>query len=183
MMSAPALGAFLLGAVLLGGIVPNTTDKVSENFGATGYVVVSVVRDGNVIYHHEDHNLITLAGRDFIAAQLGDSQNAGNAVAEYIGLSSDEADPDENDEELADEITTDGLKRTQGTFAHTPGSDNWTISATFEAEGDHTGVQKAGLFTALEDGIMVAENTFSAVNLADNDQLTITWTIDLGLDE
>lgn len=181
MMSAPALGAFLLGAVLLGGIISTTADKVSESLGATGYVVVSVVRDGNEIYHFEDHNLITIAGRDYIASQLGDSPGA---AAQYIALSSNATHtPDEADTALINEITSGGLERVLGEFDHDPGTDHWTISATFEADAQHTGVRLAGLFDAENAGTMVAENTFPSVNLADGDLLTITWTIDLGLDE
>ncbi|HEV8404791.1 MAG TPA: hypothetical protein VGQ13_02680, partial [Nitrososphaera sp.] len=79
------------------------------------------------------------------------------------------------------EITTFGLQRALGAYSHTVGTDNWTISKTFTATGSLTAVQKAGLFTANSGPIMMAENTFASVNLANGDQLTITWTIDLGL--
>jgi hypothetical protein len=82
---------------------------------------------------------------------------------------------------LTSEIATYGLTRAQGTYAHTAGTDNWTISKTFTATGSFTAVQKAGLFSASSAGTMMAENTFASVNLANGDQLTITWTIDLGL--
>ncbi|MEW6605217.1 MAG: hypothetical protein AB1351_11105 [Thermoproteota archaeon] len=180
-MSAPAVAAVLIGALLVSGPLQNTTDKFSEGLGATGYVVISVVRDGNEIYHYEDHNLITNAGRNFIAAELGDNDTASTSVAEFIALSTDNTAPAASDTTLAGEITTNGLQRAQGTYAHTVDADSWTISNTFQATGNHTGVQKAGLFTASSSGTMMAENTFSSVNLASGDQLTITWTIDLGL--
>lgn len=188
MMSAPALGAFLLGAVLLGGIVPNTTDKFSEELGATGYVTVSVFRGGQEIYHYEDHNLITEDGMDFIAAQVGGA--GGSATAQWIALSSDVTAPSATDSSLTGEIvnngTHTGLARSQGTFTQGTGADldTWTIEETFIAggsEGDFTGVRKAGLFTASSGGTMMAENTFSSVNLASGDELTITWRIDLGI--
>jgi hypothetical protein len=181
-MSAPALGAFLLGAVLLGGIVPNTTDKLGEEMmEATGYVTVSVIRDGNEIYHYEDHNLITDAGRDFILQQIGGT--ADTATAQFIGLSSDTNAPAADDTELAGEIDNGGLARSQGTFEQGTGddADSFTITETFNATAAHSGVQKAGLFTASSGGTMVAENEFSSVNLANGDQLTITWRVDLGL--
>lgn len=180
MMSAPAVAAVLLGALFLGGIVPNTTDKFSEDFGATGYVVVSVVRGGNEIYHYEDHNLITEDGRNFIAQELG-SNSSTTTVANYIALSTDSGAPAIGDSALTGEITTNGLARALGFYAHTADTDSWTISETFSSTGNHTAVQKAGLFTASSGGTMMAENTFSSVNLANGDQLTITWTIDLGL--
>ena len=181
MMSAPAVAAVLMAAMLVGATIPNATDKFSESLGATGYVVISVVRDGNEIYHYEDHNLITNAGRNFIAQELGDSANAGTAAAEYIAVSTNVDAPAATDTTLTGEIASGGLERAQGTFAHVADTDSWTISNTFTASAGHTAVQKAGLFTAASSGTMMAENTFSSVNLASGDQLTITWTIDLGL--
>jgi hypothetical protein len=186
MMSAPAVGAFLLGAILLGGIISNTTDKLGEGLGATGYVVVSVVRDGNEIYHYEDHNQITEAGIDFIVDQVSGTPS-NTESAQYIGLTTTAITPDDDDTSLSGEITTNGLQRAQGTLTYTSGTDDngasFTVSRTFTASGSFTGVQGAGLFTDATVGsdTMVAVNTFSSVNLASGDQLTITWTIDLGV--
>jgi hypothetical protein len=181
MMTAPAFTAFLVGALLLGGTLPNTTDQFGETMKPTGYVTLSVVRDGNEIYHFEDHNLITNAGKDFIAVQLGQTSGLGTNGANYIALSDDIAAPNAADTTLTGEISTNGLTRAQGLYAHTAGTDNWTISKTFTATGTVNNVQKAGLFTLGAVGTMMAENTFASVNLANGDQLTITWTIDLGL--
>jgi len=179
MITAPAFAAFLVGALLLGGSLPNTADKFGETMKPTGYVTLSVVRDGNEIYHYEDHNLITDAGKDFISTELGGTGTT--ASAQYIALSSDATAPAATDTTLAGEIGASGLQRAIGAYSHTVGTDNWTISKTFTATGSLTAVQKAGLFTASSAGTMMAENTFASVNLANGDQLTITWTIDLGL--
>lgn len=179
MVTASAVAVILMGALLLGGTIPSTTDKFSEGLNPTGYVTVSVVRDGVEIYHYEDHNLITNAGKDFIATELGGTGTT--ASAQYIALSSNSTAPAAGDTTLTGEISSGGLARAQGTYSHTPGTDNWTISNTFTATASHTAVQKAGLFTASSGGTMMAENTFSSVNLASGDTLNITWTIDLGL--
>jgi len=195
---APAVAAVLMGALLLGGTIPNTTNKFSEGLSPTGYVTVSVVRDGNEIYRYEDHNLITNAGRNFIAQELGDNTTSSTSVGRYIGLSTDTKATALTDTCISTtdggttsaEITTNGLVRQSGNYAHTANTDNWTISKTFTATGSFTGVTRAGLFTAAangdtcaggNDGTMIAGNSFSSVNLASGDQLTITWTIDLGL--
>jgi hypothetical protein len=196
MMSTPALAAVLIGTMLIGGTLPNTTDKFSEGLGATGYVVVSVVRDGNEIYHYEDQNLITNAGRNFIAEELGGTGTTSEAT--FIGLSTNSKATALTDTCISTtdggttsaEITSGGLVRSQGDYAHTANTDSWTITETFTATASHTAVQRAGLFTAAatgdtcaggDDGTMMAGNSFSSVNLATDDQLTITWTIDLGL--
>jgi hypothetical protein len=64
----------------------------------------------------------------------------------------------------------------------TPGSESTTPSGvTFSlAASGHTSVQKSGLFNASSSGTMTHENTFTAVTLATNDQLQVTWTLTLG---
>jgi hypothetical protein len=172
-----ALAIFVVLAVPGSALISNST---TDNFPVHGYVVVSVMRDGNEIYHHEDHNLITTAGRDFIRQQIGEtsSGNIGTNGANYIALSSNTAAPAAGDTTLAGEITSGGLARAQGTYAEVS-TDQYTITRTFTASASHTAVQKAGLFTASSSGTMMAENTFTSVSLANNDQLTITWTITL----
>ena len=151
----------------------------AERLNVKGYVTVSVVRGESEIYHYADHNLITDAGRDFISAQLG-STAPSSAGANYIGLSTDSTAPSASDTSLAGELTGNGLDRAQGAYSHTVGTNSFTIVEAFTATGTVSGVQKAGLFTAASGGTMLAENTFSSVNLISGDQLTITWTITIG---
>jgi hypothetical protein len=172
-MAALLMGLVASGSALLG--TPATTDS----FGPHGYVVVTVTRDGNEIYRHEDHNVITNAGKDFIAAQIGKTSGIGTNGANYIALSTDTDAPAPGDTTLTGEITTNGLGRAQGAYAHTNGQATYTITKQFSAGGTHTAVQKAGLFNATSSGTLMAENTFSPVTLQNGDQLTITWTITL----
>lgn len=188
MMAGPTLVAFLLGAILTSGPLLNTTNQFSEGLKPTGYVTVSLVRDGNEIYHYEDHNAITEAGVDYIVEWISDTPDDTTQRAVFIGLTSTDITPDDDDTSLTGEITTGGLGRATGTFGGytygaTDNDDNYTISATFTASASHTAVQGAGLFTdgTVGGDTMVAVNEFSSVNLSSGDQLTITWTIDLGL--
>lgn len=187
------LSGLLVGAVLLGGFVAivalsserilenndSMNDGINESINAEGYVVISIVRDGNQIYHYESHNLITNAGKDFISAQVG-STTPGTNGANYIALSSNSAAPAATDTSLTGEINTNGLNRAQGTYSHTAGTNTFTVTKTFTATGTVSDVQKTGLFTASSGGTMMAENTFSTADLIANDQLTVTWTITIG---
>ncbi|AIF83496.1 hypothetical protein NTE_01432 [Candidatus Nitrososphaera evergladensis SR1] len=168
-----ALMVFVIPSSALVGAQNVTTDGLTPR----GYVVVSVTRDGQEIYHNEQHNLITNAGKDFISAQIG-SDSTGSNGANYIALTNTAITPVAGDTTLSGEITNNGLSRAQGTYAHTNGQSTFTVSKTFTATGA-TAAQAAGLFTASSGGTMMAENTFNAVSLAANDQLTITWTITL----
>lgn len=154
-------------------------DVLSDSIEPEGYVVVSVVRAGTKIYHFEDNNLITNAGKDFISAQIGSTAPSANG-ANYIALSSDSTAPAATDTTLAGEISGSGLDRAQGTYSHTAGTNTFTVQKTFTATGTVSSVQKTGLFTAGSSGTIMAENTFTSVNLLSGDQLTITWTITIG---
>lgn len=100
------------------------------------------------------------------------------------------------------EITTGGLQRASGSFTSdvaytagtgtTTGSLTYAISKTFTVEtgSSFTAIQKAGLFTGTyntNDGStssnaitpLVAENTFTPVDLNAGDQIAITWRITL----
>lgn len=178
MVVIPGLALAIIMAAILPALAPVATHVTIDSVGPQGYVTVTVTRDGNEIYRHEDHNVITTAGKDFISAQIG-STSPGNNGANFIALSSDTAAPAAGDTALAGEITSGGLERAQGTYAHTNGEATLTIASTFTASATHTDVQKAGLFTAASGGTMMAENTFTPVTLNSGDQLTITWTITL----
>lgn len=177
-MFAAAMAALLLVLVALETALPGTK-VTSDSVGPQGYVTVSVIRDGQEIYHHEGHNLITNAGKDFIAQQIGAASGLATNGANYIALSPNTDAPAAGDTTLAGEITTGGLARSQGEYAHTNGQSTLTVTETFTASATHNNVQKAGLFTASSGGTMMAENTFTSVSLANGDQLTITWTITL----
>jgi len=154
----------------------NVTVTPSSSLSVSGQVRVTVVRDGKIIFDETNHNLITNAGKDFIAQQVGSTSPATNG-ANYIALSADSTTPSASDTTLTGEITSGGLARAQGTYSHTAGTNTFTIQKTFTATASFTGVQKSGLFTASTSGTLVAENTFSPVNLISGDQLQITWTI------
>ena len=189
-------------AVLLVFAVPGSalvgSNVMTDSVGPHGYVTVSVVRDGQEIYHHEDHNDITVDGFDFIAQQisgntLGTGSNPVTTGANWIALTSTNIDPTtlaaSAGAVLTDEIADgNGLDRAQGVYAHTNDTASLTITETFAATGAYTAVQGAGLFTADvtgtpgsggDDGTMVAVNEFTSVTLASGDQLTITWTLSL----
>lgn len=179
MMAAPAAMAVLLLGVLAPGTALFGAQKATtDSVGPHGYVVISAKHaDGTEFYHHEDHNLITAAGKDFISAQIGSITPGGNG-ANYIALTNTAITPAAGDTALSGEITSNGLARAQGTYAHTVGQSTFTVSKTFTATASQS-AQAAGLFTASSAGTMMAENTFTSVSLANNDQLTITWTITL----
>jgi hypothetical protein len=192
MLAAPAaVVAFMLAFAVPGTALLGTQSSTTDSVGPHGYVTVSVMRDGQEVYHHEDHNDITVDGRDFIAQQIGQTTGIATNGANFIALTTTDITPSglvAAGSVLTGEISSGGLARAQGTYAHTNDAATFTITRTFTASATHTNIQGGGLFNAAvtgspgaggDDGTMVAVNEFTPVTLQNNDQLTITWTITL----
>jgi hypothetical protein len=127
------------------------------------------------------HNLLTNNGRDFIHNQAYTNTSAGTEGSRYIAVTTNATAPAAGDTTLTTEIASGGLSRAAATTnTHSAGTNTTTLGITFTASGAHTSVQKSGLFNASSSGIMTHENTFTAVTLATNDQLQVTWTLTLG---
>lgn len=147
-------------------------------------------------------NLRTNVGIDFCATQLGST--APTTQADYIGLSNNTITPAATDTsnvapwntaQAADaapststgEYTGVGLTRKQATYAHTTSATNYTMAATWTATGAITSVRLAGLFggsartvqSTSANNILFLENTFTSTTLANADQLSLTWTVNI----
>jgi hypothetical protein len=93
----------------------------------------------------------------------------------------------------AGEITFGGLSRAAATYAHTvggpsAGNASYTMSHTWTATTAITSVQLAGLFGGSANNaqggtnvtnMLFLESTFTATTLANNDQLGLTWTVNI----
>lgn len=129
--------------------------------------------------------LKTNAGNDFQAAQMGGAASA-TAVAKWVALTANTTAPAAGDTTLTGEITTagGGLIRKAGTYAHTTGAANYTITTVFTANGSDSlpvTIGKRGIFDASSGGALVFSTLVSptATLSASGDQLTLTDTISL----
>lgn len=132
---------------------------------------------------YTSHNLKTTGGIDFLSNVIS-TTGTQPAVAKFLALSTDATAPAAGDCAagsvactLTSEVTTNGLARIAGTYAHTNGTSTYTLTNTWTATGTVTSVQKAAVFNAVSSGTMVFENTFTAVTLNVNDTIQVTWTI------
>lgn len=146
-------------------------------------------------------NLRTNVGIDFCANNLGGTSVL---VADYIALSNNTNAPAASDTSntipwstavatdgaaggARGEYTGVGMTRKQATYAHTTSATSFTQAATWTASGAVTAVQLAGLFggaakatqTNGATNILFLESTFTATTLVTNDQLSLTWTVNI----
>lgn len=162
----------ILAVLALGQSAPVDAVKIGPN-------VVSVEArhaDGTVFYSATVHNLKTNSGVDFISGQI--SGTASTATAQWVALSTSTSSPSATDTSLPNEITTNGLGRAQGTYAHTAGTSTYTITEVFTATGAQSGIAKVGVLTVVSGGTLVYEillGTPISMNLGD--QLSVQWTV------
>lgn len=164
-------------AAFVGWSVTGSPLPIREQARARTDVVTIVARhpDGKVFYRWQGHNLETNAGLDWQASVMGNTA-APPATCNYLALSDDATAPAATDTAVAGEITTNGLARVQGTYAHTAGASSYSIAHTWTAAAAQA-AQKAGMLNAASTGTLCFENTFTAVSLQANDTLTLTWTV------
>jgi hypothetical protein len=141
-------------------------------------------------------------GIDFCANVLGGTQPL---MADWIALSNNSAATGATDSsntlpwssaQATDgaastsrgEYTALGVARKNSTYAHTTTVTSYTQAATWTASGTVTSLQMAGMFggstktaqgTATATDILFVENTFTATSLANLDQLSLTWTVNI----
>ena len=145
-------------------------------------------------------NIRTNVGIDYVSAQLGGAALAAANVADWIALSSNATAVAAGDSSatspwstgVATDVTTGeftalGMARKVAVYAHTASVANYTMIATWTATGAVTNVQKAGLFggTAKNaqgnnvNNVLFLANVFTPTTLALNDQLSLTWTVNI----
>lgn len=140
-------------------------------------VVTMVARhaDGTEFFRKVVHNLRTNAGSDAQSSQMANTSTQA-AACNYIALTNDGTAPNVADTTLASEISSNGLSRAQGAYAHTSSTSAFTVTKTFTATGTQS-AQKAGLFNASSVGTLCFETAFTPVSLVSTDTLQITWTV------
>jgi hypothetical protein len=144
--------------------------------------VVARHSDGAIFSDQWTHNLRTTGGADWQASAMANT-SAQPASCNYVAVTNDATAPAAGDCAagssactLTSEISTNGLARAQGTYAHSNGTASYTVAKTFSASGTQAS-QKSGLFNASSSGTMCFEATYSAVTVNSGDTLTITWTV------
>ena len=151
-------------------------------------------------------NLRTNVGIDYVAVQLGGSASA--TVAKYIAntnntnaanaantssnttntqicwgtdTTSDAAASTSRGEYSATSGSGGGLQRAAASYAHTTSVASYTQSKTFTATGACTNMQAVGLFdnATKQSGTLYLETVYTATTLANTDQLSFTWTVNI----
>jgi hypothetical protein len=122
-------------------------------------------------------NLITNAGRALISGLINGSGTP--AAATFIAVGTGTTAASTADTTLQTETATSGLSRAAGTVSLVTTSvpnDTAQVTKTFSVTGT-VAVTEAGLLNAASVGTLLCRQVFAAINVANTDQLQITWKV------
>lgn len=122
----------------------------------------------------------TNAGRDHQALVMGDNASTGTgsyASGSYLGLTANDDAPAPGNTTLAGEIASGTLVRAEAIFAHTSGTNLYTLTKSFTSDQSIT-INKLGIFNAPTGGVLCFEALLDApVTLRSGDQIQITHAV------
>jgi hypothetical protein len=185
-MPVAILGVFLIAFGLALPIMVSLISSpgpASESLGLRGNVDM-MLYDMNGQVKDERHldNLIVGAGVEGVASRIAPHDGSVNPSApyNYIALGTGDTAADASQTSLVAELPAGAsysrLQDSQAQYT-TSGGNKLTLSMTF-APGQGTGtLRESGIFDAATGGDMLARQTFSEMQKAAGDTLTVTWTI------
>lgn len=122
-------------------------------------------KENGEIFVHAKDNMIVAGGFDFICDALCLSASR-PAVLSYIGVGTNTAAPAIGNTALGTE-----LNRQAATYAHTAGTQNFTLTANFAAGVATGAITEAAVFNASAAGTMIDRVTFGVINKGAADTL------------
>lgn len=127
--------------------------------------------DGKLLELREVPNLVVTVGKNTIADRMKQTPAMGHMTHMAVGTTSTAAAA--GDTTLGAEVAGSRVALTSTTVTN----NQIVYVATFPAGTGTGALVEAGLFSASSGGNMLARTTFSTINKAAGDSLTITWTV------
>ena len=151
-----------------------TYEDFSEHVGIKGMVKYTLKDiNGNIKDVRLVPNLITNAGFDLVCDQMGAA--AQPAEASYIAVGTGTTAANVVDTTLETELGT----RSEGTYAHTPGTKVYTNTVTYGAGVNTGAITESGMLNAAVAGSLLNRQVFDVINKSASDSLEIEWEITL----
>jgi sugar (pentulose or hexulose) kinase len=144
--------------------------RASEGFNLHGALTIEHRKEnGEATVLHKD-NMILSGGFDFIAACIG---AGGQTAMGYIAIGTGTTAVANSQTALVTEVV-----RQSSTYAHTAGTQVFTLTTTFGAGVAANAYTEAGVVnnSATGSGTFLDRVVFPAINKATNDVITVTFT-------
>lgn len=145
-----------------------------EKILAVGELNLKLVdRFGNVILDRDEENLVVTTGLGFVTSRL---IGTASAVMSHMAVGTGAVAPAAANTTLGTELARVALSSSNQT-TNTLTNDSVTYVATFPAGTGTGAITEAGILNAASAGTLLNRVTFSVINKAAADALTITWRI------
>lgn len=145
-----------------------------EGSKLTGYVLIEMVRDGEVIDRREFHNLITTVGKAWMTGALSGGV-ASPETMKYIGVGTGTTAAAAGDTALETPVETRATG-TQSLVTTTTTDDTYQVVGTVTFSTARA-VTECGLFSASTSGTIMARKVFDVMNCDASVSLQFTWQI------
>jgi hypothetical protein len=141
----------------------------NEDFKITGNVKFEM--NGELI--REVPNLVTTAGKGFVAASMLKTDSNSPVAMTHMELGTGTTNPDAGDTTL--ETIVSGSR----TAVATPSVSGAVVTyvCTFAAGTGTGALTEAGILNASSSGTLLCRTEFAVINKGANDAMTVTWTI------
>jgi hypothetical protein len=141
----------------------------NEDFKITGNVKFEM--NGELI--REVPNLVTTAGKGFVAASILKTTSNSPVAMTHMELGTGTTNPDAGDTTL--ETIVSGSR----TAVATPSVSGAVVTyvCTFAAGTGTGALTEAGILNASSSGTLLCRTEFAVINKGANDAMTVTWTI------
>lgn len=136
-------------------------------------------KEGKLIESVVTPNALTNTGFTEVAGLFCSDQSGSYTAFDYIAVGTGTTTATATDTELVTEETENGLTRAAGTGTLVQvnvSEDTCQILKAFSVSGS-VAVTESGVFNAGAAGTMLCRQTFSEINVANGDTLTITWKV------
>lgn len=146
----------------------NTADTIQLPVNVT--IEVHDTNTGELLHQEQQHNLVTLVGRNLIRDFLNGTPATGTISHFAVGTSA--TAPTANDTTLGAEVLRDVVTK------RTPDAGKLTLQyylASTAANGNT--LQEAGLFNAASGGTLIARVTYQPITKTASITVTLTWDV------
>jgi len=147
----------------------NSEDR--ENLKVKGTWDFTLTHEDGSVEVMRKENIIVAGGFDFICAQVAGT--VGTAMS-YIAVGTGTTAAATSQTAL---VTQSAIAA--ATYAHTTGTQYFTLSTTFAAGTATAALTEAAVFNASSSGTMLNRVVFSTINKGASDTLTVTFTFTL----
>jgi len=146
-------------------------EGVKDNVRLRGILKIEHFRNGKKIDERVYENLIVNVGKAQVAGLIG---GVVTGTFGYIAVGTGTTSPSASDTALQSEVARVASTNTQVTTNVT--NDTLQMQATFTFTASYA-ITEAGIFNASTGGVMLARQTFGAINVVSEDIIVITWKV------